>query len=151
MCRGANISCWLLVFFLLRPPPPRLRPLFAPETEPAADRLAALFSRAELCNHLDSVACSIYPSIQDYCTTQSVWFWKLSNLSNTDTISGGSVIGRIQRGLVFMEYTVIRASSTSNNKLLFLKTKTTFWFPSKVIICLINTKLKQKSWIMVKD
>lgn len=30
--------------------------------------------------------------------TQSVQFWKLSNLSNADTISGGSVMGRIQKG-----------------------------------------------------
>ena len=44
----------------------------------------------------------------------------MSNLSDADTISGGSVTGRIQNGLVFMEYTVIRASSNGNNKLLFL-------------------------------
>lgn len=51
---------------------PTSPPSPAHESELAADTLAVLFSRAESCNHLDSVACSIYPSIQDYCHTISV-------------------------------------------------------------------------------
>lgn len=86
-------------FSTTRAPPP----LAAPPPPPSSPRfpsqltlLAALLSRAVSCNHPDSVACSIYPSIQDYCDTISAaFFWKLSNLSNTDTISGGSVTGRI--------------------------------------------------------
>lgn len=87
-----------------------LRILLPPETtrvwesEPAADALTVIISRAESCNHLDSFACSIYASIQDYFCTISVILsflggrgGKLSN-SNTGTVSGGSVIGRIQEG-----------------------------------------------------
>lgn len=104
---------------LLPPETPRVW-----ESEPAADALTVIISRAESCNHLDSFACSIYPSIQHYFCTISVilsfFFWGggANCPIQTQAQSVGDLsLGKFKRGLVFMKYSVIRASSNSNIKL----------------------------------
>lgn len=93
------------------------------ESEPAADALTVIISRAESCNHLDSFACSIYPSIQDYFCTISVilsFFWvggQIVQFKHRHSQWGICHWENSRGGLVFMEYSVIRASSNSNIKL----------------------------------
>lgn len=134
MCWGANISCWFVLFILGLPPPTwerarswhsRRAPL---ETRVMQSswwrRMFNLSRHSGLLRHTISVVLEIVQFIRH---RHNKW--------------GYLSLGDFKRGLVFMEYTVIRASSNSNNKLLFFKTKTTFWFPSKIITCLINTKI----------
>lgn len=113
------LACFALLFTTSAPEPPPPAPFLAGKR---MSMQLTLFWRAQTCNHLYSIACSISGEHSGILLCNQFDFWKLSNFS-ADTISregceGVSVNGRIQKGgWCLWIYTVIRASgapSTAN-------------------------------------